>query len=178
MVSVGELGTDVSNLEDSMKSILAVAEKWNAILLIDEVDIFLEQRDSNNIERNAMVGVFLRTLEYYAGILFLTTNRVKNLDQAFYSRVSLCLHYKDLDHETRKKIFENQLQLYCIQNLVNLDDIIRFCDSNDIRINGRQIKNTVRIAHAIATQQKRTVETKDFHRVLGKIKEFDRTIDK
>jgi hypothetical protein len=42
-------------------------------------DIFLERRSENSIHRNALVSVFLRLLEYHQGILFLTTNRGRNL---------------------------------------------------------------------------------------------------
>ncbi|KAI9930638.1 hypothetical protein MW887_011393 [Aspergillus wentii] len=40
-----------------------------------DLGITPEGRDRTDIERNAMVSVFLRILEYYSGILFLTTNR-------------------------------------------------------------------------------------------------------
>ncbi|KAL8726754.1 MAG: hypothetical protein Q9181_005933, partial [Wetmoreana brouardii] len=39
-------------------------------------DVFLEQRESHDISRNALVSIFLRMSEYFQGILFLTTNRV------------------------------------------------------------------------------------------------------
>ena len=93
-VSVGELGTSTDVLEAKLRNILDVAVIWDAVLLLDEADIFLEERDEHNIDRNAMVGVFLRLLEYHNGVLFLTTNRVKKIDPAFYSRISVALHYK------------------------------------------------------------------------------------
>ncbi len=34
---------------------------------MDEADVFLEQRSLVNLERNALVSVFLRVLEYYDG---------------------------------------------------------------------------------------------------------------
>ncbi|PKK67210.1 P-loop containing nucleoside triphosphate hydrolase protein, partial [Rhizophagus irregularis] len=95
-VSVGELGTSVVELESKLSEILEVASIWNAVILIDEADIFLERRSENNIYRNALVSVFLRLLEYHQGILFLTTNRVKCFDAAFQSRVSISLKYNDL----------------------------------------------------------------------------------
>lgn len=58
-------------------------------MLLDEADVFLERRVNNDIKRNAMVGVFLRLLEYHQGILFLTTNRVSTFDDAFNSRISV-----------------------------------------------------------------------------------------
>jgi hypothetical protein len=97
-VGIGELGTNVASLEQSLTRILETASTWGAVLLIDEADIFLEERNDNDIERNAMVGVFLRLLEYYHGILFLTSNRAKRIDTAFYSRISLSINYLDQHH--------------------------------------------------------------------------------
>lgn len=45
---------------------------------------------------------FLRVLEYYSGILFLTTNRVGNLDGAFNSRLHVSLYCPPLgQNQTR-----------------------------------------------------------------------------
>ena len=48
----------------------------NIVVLLDEADVFLEERDMKDLKRNALVSVFLRALEYYDGILILTSNRV------------------------------------------------------------------------------------------------------
>jgi hypothetical protein len=37
------------------------------VILLDEADVFLEQRTLVDMERNALVSVFLRALEYYDG---------------------------------------------------------------------------------------------------------------
>lgn len=44
-----------------------LATAWKAVVLIDEADVFLEQRSLHDLERNAMVAAFLRHLEYYPG---------------------------------------------------------------------------------------------------------------
>jgi hypothetical protein len=44
------------------------------VLLLDEADVFMQSRDSKSLERNKLVAIFLRLLEYFEGILFLTTN--------------------------------------------------------------------------------------------------------
>ena len=67
-VTSGELGTNVDNLEQKLVHILEIAEKLNAVVLIDEADVFMEKRTTDNIKRNAMVGVFLRLLERYNSI--------------------------------------------------------------------------------------------------------------
>lgn len=77
MVSAGELGTDSRYLENELQKILDICHAWGAILLLDEADVFLEKRNMHDIHRNALVSIFLRQLEYFQGILFLTTNRVE-----------------------------------------------------------------------------------------------------
>jgi AAA+ superfamily predicted ATPase len=77
MASAGELGTDSRFLESELQKILDICHAWGAILLLDEADVFLEKRNMHDIHRNALVSIFLRQLEYFQGILFLTTNRVE-----------------------------------------------------------------------------------------------------
>lgn len=157
MVSVGELGTDTVDLEENLRKALDIATSWNAILLLDEADIFMEERSTMDVERNAMVSIFLRLLEYYQGIMFLTTNRAKNIDKAFVSRISLCIEYKDLSAADREQVWYNILSLYG----VDLDSInIHSLASHDI--NGRQIKNVCRIAHAISAYKKISLTTDSY----------------
>jgi hypothetical protein len=54
-----------------------------------------------------MVAVFLRTLEYYDGILILTSNRVGTFDAAFTSRIQVALYYDPLTAASRRKIWQN-----------------------------------------------------------------------
>lgn len=66
-----------------------LAERWGVIMLIDEADMYMEQRRAQDHERNHLVAGFLRALEYYRGILFLSTNRVGTFDEAFTSRIHI-----------------------------------------------------------------------------------------
>lgn len=59
--------------------------------------------------RNALVCVFLRKLEYLEGILFLTTNRVKTIDEAIASRIHLPIRYAELDQSARKEVWKSFL---------------------------------------------------------------------
>jgi ATPase family associated with various cellular activities (AAA) len=96
-------------LETQLPLIFSRAEKWNAVRLLDEADVFLEQRSSHDVHRNALVSVFLRELEYYQGIMFLITNRVKQIDDAIASRVHLPLCYKSLSLADRRGIWKGFL---------------------------------------------------------------------
>jgi hypothetical protein len=51
--------------------------------------------------------VFLRALDYFSGILFLTTNRVGSFDEAFMSRIHVQIGYDPLDDTAREQIWDN-----------------------------------------------------------------------
>lgn len=172
-VSVGELGTNPEVLEENLQTVLQTAQRWNAVLLLDEADVFLEARKSGDINRNAMVGTFLRLLEYYNGVLILTTNRVEDMDKAFYSRISLALRYNDFGAETREQV---------VQNLLSVNDV--HLTSNEIKeiagmdVNGRQIKNSIRIARFMAKDEARAVRVEDILSVLNKLQDFQDSFTK
>ncbi|KAL8651371.1 MAG: hypothetical protein Q9210_003290 [Variospora velana] len=83
VMSAGDFGLSSSGVESSLSSVMEMCTKWNAVLLIDEADVFLEQRSARDLGRNQLVSIFLRMLEYYEGILFFTTNRDEIIDAAF-----------------------------------------------------------------------------------------------
>ena len=85
-VSAGELGTDVEKVDKQLTLILELSHRWSAVLLLDEADVFLQERDTKDVARNALVSIFLRQLEYFQGILILTTNRIGDCDPAFESK--------------------------------------------------------------------------------------------
>jgi hypothetical protein len=144
-VSVGELGVDIESLEKNLRRILDVAQIWDAVILIDEADIFLEKR-GNDIVRNSLCAVFLRLLEYHQGVMFLTTNRVKEFDPAFYSRISIALRYGNLQAEAREQVWTN---LLAAAGIDGLDP----AELAEVEINGRQIKTIIRLAQGLARQQ-------------------------
>jgi SpoVK/Ycf46/Vps4 family AAA+-type ATPase len=86
-----------------------VAEKWKALLLLDEADDFLCRR-SHDSNHNSLVSVFLRKLEYYKGIMLLTTNRVRDFDEAVQSRIHVGIKYSPLGVDTRKAIWRSFLE--------------------------------------------------------------------
>ncbi|KAI0892764.1 AAA family ATPase [Annulohypoxylon nitens] len=109
-VTCGDIGTKPEQVENYLDSVLHLGKIWDCIVLIDEAEVFLEQRSLDNLERNALVSVFLRVLEYYEGILILTSNRVGTFDEAFKSRILLSLHYENLTEGQRTKIWKNFLR--------------------------------------------------------------------
>jgi DNA polymerase III delta prime subunit len=84
-VQCSQLGTDSKELEENLLKIFARAQRWKAILLLDEADVYIRKR-MDDVQQNAIVGVFLRTLEYFNGLLFLATNKGDSVDDAIASR--------------------------------------------------------------------------------------------
>lgn len=148
-IGSAELGSEPNGAEKALKRVFDLAKTWNAVLLLDEADVFLSKRSKEDLVRNAFVAVFLRLLEYYQGILFLTTNRLEEFDEAFQSRIHLSVEYFPLDKTKREGIWRNLL--------MPLDECRSWSDevynriSNDLVLNGREIKNLIKSALAIAT---------------------------
>ncbi|KAI0414989.1 hypothetical protein F5X98DRAFT_347984 [Xylaria grammica] len=182
-ITCGDLGTKPEVVDKTLRDIFRYAHQWECILLFDEADVFLTQRERNSLERNALVGVFLRVLEYYRGVLFLTTNRVGSLDEAFRSRVHVSLWYPHLTADHTISILRNSLKrlpqppapngkpVYGLIKVMydEIEDFVRDEYRKYSRAigrergpwNGRQIRNAVQIAACLALYQKETASTKD-----------------
>ena len=121
MMSAGDLGLDPRSVESKLQGILDMCTRWNAILLLDEADVFLEERSLHELERNKLVSIFLRVLEYYEGIMFLTTNRVQTFDAAFQSRIHISIEYPELDAKSRKQVWTSFLEQHNIAQAASRD---------------------------------------------------------
>lgn len=149
-ISMGTLGTTANDLERQLGEILSLTKRWDAIVLLDEADSFLEARNSNSpLERNAMVSVMLRLVEYHQGILFFTSNRIESLDPAFQTRISLALHYDALDLEGRAQVWESLLVKSGYGSSLGAIDVKELAKP---MLNGREIKNALRLAMALAAE--------------------------
>ncbi|KAL3451097.1 hypothetical protein BJX65DRAFT_234631 [Aspergillus insuetus] len=172
-ITCGDLGTTAKEVETALETNFALANRWDCILLLDEADVFLSQRTKDDFQRNGLVAVFLRVMEYYAGILFLTTNRVGDFDEAFTSRIHVSLYYPDLTDKQTVEIFK--LNLGMIEERfrrkgrqIEIDDvdIILFADNYfkkhpHGRWNGRQIRNACQTALALAEYEAQEAEGDD-----------------
>lgn len=76
IISSGELGESSTSVQRKLSEVLMIDKAWGAVLLLDEADVFMAKRDDMSLTRNAITSIFLRQLEYYQGIMLLTTNRL------------------------------------------------------------------------------------------------------
>ncbi|KAK7747874.1 hypothetical protein SLS53_001125 [Cytospora paraplurivora] len=163
-LSSGDLGSDPWEVENGLSRILELVARWNAILLLDECDIFLEARSTHDLERNKVVSIFLRTLEYYEGILFMTTNRVDNIDAAFQSRIHVSLEYPDLTAESRAQIWRNFIAAAKVKPEITEQDVD---DLSKLKLNGRQIKNILKTSQLLAARKKSVLKRSFIDTVLA-----------
>ncbi|KAF8850015.1 P-loop containing nucleoside triphosphate hydrolase protein [Acephala macrosclerotiorum] len=171
-ISAGDLSSDAAKLEKQLSLIFELADHWKALLLLDEADVFLRKRDTDHIH-NSVVSVFLRKLEYYQGIMLFTTNRVRDFDDAIRSRIHLAFWYSPLGVDTRKGLWDTFLQ-----NAITAGGEADYSDEelNDLArhdLNGRQIRNVVRAAHALAAQEGAVTAYSHLEIVIDAGKEFE-----
>lgn len=176
-VTCGDIGTRPEEVEKYLESVFYLGKLWDCVVLLDEAEVFLEQRTLQDLHRNALVSVFLRALEYYSGILILTTNRVGTFDEAFKSRVQLALRYEKLDRSQRKQIWKNffaRLENLGEQDEIDFDDIETHIDElADFEMNGRQIRNTITTARQVAKYKQKKMRFAHLERAIKLAKKFD-----
>jgi SpoVK/Ycf46/Vps4 family AAA+-type ATPase len=104
-----DLGINAAVLGANIKKVFQMSTEWDAVILLYEADVLMSERHPQDIARNELVSIFLRELEYFRGIIFLTTNLYSTIDSAFRSRVSLHLLFNSLTPEARVLIWRKFL---------------------------------------------------------------------
>ncbi|KAI1422893.1 P-loop containing nucleoside triphosphate hydrolase protein [Xylaria sp. FL1777] len=176
--SIGEL-SQTSNIlsgsqdfEKELKKFLQYATIWQAIVLLDEADVFLEARTDNSADRNALVATFLKELEYFSGIVFLTTNRVNSFDKAMKSRIHLALGYTTPDANVRRQIWLRYLSTVpAKKSAIKAKEVVDQLVAAEL--NGREIANAVNTACTMARFERQPLALKHLETVLEVRKRFD-----
>jgi hypothetical protein len=122
-VHSGQLGLNVAAMENALKNALTRAQRWGAVMLIDEADVYIKRRE-DDMEMNAVVGVFLRVLEYFNGLLFLTTNRIDDIDEAIVSRCIALIKFSPPNDEARRRIWRVMTEQFGLAVDARLLDVL------------------------------------------------------
>lgn len=170
-ITAADLGHEPQELERNLTRFLKNAHIWGAVVLLDEADIYLQRRSTHDLKRNSVVSIFLRLLDYFQGILFLTSNRVGQIDEAFMSRIHIALGYRPLDDDARSQIWDNLFRKiqddyrrggarieyeYDAKQFVK-----RSPEVKALQWNGREIRNAFQTVVALATSDaKKAAERK------------------
>jgi hypothetical protein len=106
--------------------------------------------------RQTMVSIFLKHLEYFPGVMFLTTNHEIQFDEAISSRV-ISLHYGALNAKVRAKIWKNQLRKGGHTPAEHVIESICEELGNDYELDGREIQSLALLSLAICSQRKQDI---------------------
>ncbi|KAA1252989.1 ATP-binding protein [Vibrio cholerae] len=148
-VHAGQLGIKPEEIESRLDKILDNAEKWKAILLLDEADVYIRRRD-NDMSHSAIVAAFLRKIERYNGILFMTTNRENDVDEAIASRCSAILKYELPSDNELFKIWTVLSKHYKIEMS---NELINKLIDNIENMVGRDVKELLKLAARYKSQR-------------------------
>jgi SpoVK/Ycf46/Vps4 family AAA+-type ATPase len=101
----------VGEMEQNLAAAFRAAEQDKAILLLDEVDSFLQdRRGAKQTWEVTQVNELLTQMESYSGIFVATTNLVNNLDQAALRRFDLKLLFDYLKPDQAWKLYKHHCQ--------------------------------------------------------------------
>ncbi|KAI7776596.1 hypothetical protein LA080_004746 [Diaporthe eres] len=171
-VTCGDIGTKAEEVEKYLETIFLLGKTWDCVVLLDEADVFLEQRSLVNLDRNALVS----------GILILTSNRVGIFDEAFKSRIQLNLRYQNLNRGQRLEIWRNFISR--LERLaggdsrggleIDAEDILSHIDNlAKPELNGREIRNAISTARQLARYRKQPLGYKHLQSVIAEAEKFD-----
>lgn len=96
----------VGGSEKNIAKAFREAEQRGAILVLDEVDSFLQDRSGASVSwKISQVNEMLTQMESFAGIFIATTNFMDNLDRASIRRFDMKIEFKPLDFARLQKAF-------------------------------------------------------------------------
>ena len=159
-MQAAQLGINPDSIERQFRHILQLGSRWNAVVLLDEADVYIAKRGAD-LQQNAIVASFLRMLEHHTATIFMTTNRAEDVDDAILSRCLARITYKAPDKESQRRIWG------VISGLNRIDlceaDIAEIVERHDT-LSGRDIKQVVKLASLWAARNGEAVspETVDF----------------
>ena len=148
-IHTGSLGITAEHVRKNLEEIFERAKRWEAVLLLDEADVFVLERGFE-LTQNAIVAEFLRTLEYYDGLLFLTTNRVHGVDEAILARCAAVIDYLPPNQDDARAIWQTMSAEHDITlDPALLDELVHVFDG----ITPRDIKMVLRLALRMAAHR-------------------------
>ena len=140
-VQCSQLGVTAEDLETELLKVFTRAKRWNAVLLLDEADVYVHKRGQDMIQ-NAIVGVFLRVLEYQTTVMFLTTNRPDDVDDAVASRCLARLTYDLPNKEEQWRIWK----VLAANMGILVDESVKRDIVQQHKLSGRDVKNLLKLA--------------------------------
>jgi SpoVK/Ycf46/Vps4 family AAA+-type ATPase len=163
----------IGETEKNLNSIFKESEGSNSILFFDEADALFGKRtdvkDSHDRYANIETNYLLQKIDEFEGVVILSTNYKRNIDEAFIRRMQFIVNFPFPDAEYRHEIWKKAFP----EQVPRSNDIdFKFLASN-LQISGGNIKNIVINSAFLAAQNaKRPVSMSDI--ILATKREFDK----
>ncbi|MHA7129186.1 ATP-binding protein [Algoriphagus namhaensis] len=104
----------IGETEKNLSRVFDLAHEKNWILFFDEADSLFGKRsqtsDSHDRYANQEVSYLLQRIEEFDGLIILSTNFKKNIDDAFFRRFQLILNFTLPDYSRRYQLWSTALQ--------------------------------------------------------------------
>lgn len=184
--------TTAEDAHKALESAFAYAKAWGCVVLLEDVDALLEERQLTDFKRSALVSVFLHHLESYNGILLLTTTRLHALDPSLRSRIALAVHFEKLRAPQRRQLWRRffaELRLGAsvagekatstAPAAVDYEDLVAHVpELAREELNGRQMRNLLAAARGVARVEGARLAYRHLAQVLRVGARFDKYLRK
>ena len=116
----------VGETSKKLEALFMMAENKDWVLFFDEADALFGKRTSTSSAQdryaNQEVSYLLYKFEEYEGMIFLSTNKGVDLDEAFTRRFDTQVRYSEPDEYTRRRLWEH---LFVTKGFFELDSKIK-----------------------------------------------------
>jgi hypothetical protein len=93
--------------EHSLKAIADLCNTWNCVAVMEDVHVCFKDRASSDRDRDTIVLILNRSLEFFHNTLILTTQSVCRIGQPVWYRCCLRVDFQELTDEGRTTIWSN-----------------------------------------------------------------------
>ena len=150
-IQCSQLGIMADAVENNLLELTQRAHRLGAVLLLDEADVYIRQRGMD-IMQNAIVGAFLRVIEYSQGIIVMTTNMADSIDDAIESRCRVHFRFELPKIKSRRGILADHLTLHGYSEGTDYSEEALEATVGVLRgFSGRDIKFMVANMHTVLT---------------------------
>jgi hypothetical protein len=159
----------IGETEKNLAQLLARAEQSEIVLLFDEADSLFGKRtdikDSNDRHANSQTNYLLQRIEFYKGIVLLTSNSRGRFDSAFTRRLDKVIEFSLPAPQERRALWQSHLG---DKHALSIKQLNQLAVSSDLA--GGHIRNAVLTAAVQARAEKRQIVFDDI--VIGLESEY------
>ena len=163
----------IGETEKNLSTIFRESEGSNSILFFDEADALFGKRtdvkDSHDRYANIETNYLLQKIDEFEGVVILSTNYRKNIDDAFIRRMQFIVNFPFPDADYRLEIWKKAFPMQVPRS----DEIDFKFLANNMQLSGGNIKNIV-INSAFLAAKNGTKPISMSEIILATKREFDK----